>query len=58
MQNKTERFIHTHLGEDTAFMEMLKHLCENPDDAISRNCPQRMLGQLEYVLAKCSCEKK
>ena len=54
MQNKTERFIHANIGEHSAFMEMLKHLCEHPDEAIERNVPERMLNQLEYVLAKCN----
>ena len=43
-------FIQNNLGEDSAFMEMLKHLCEDSQDAISRKCPERMLKELHIVL--------
>ena len=49
---KTERFVHQQLGDNSAFREMLMHLCENPADALSRRVPQRMLDQLEWVLSK------
>jgi|TARA_R100000482_G_scaffold62611_1_gene23050 hypothetical protein len=45
-------FIQNNLGEDSAFMEMLKHLCEDSQDAISRKCPERMLKELTFVLQK------
>ena len=47
---KTERFIDAHLGVNSAFYEMLMHLREDPQDAISRNVPDRMHKNLEYVL--------
>ena len=49
---KTERFVHQQLGDNSAFREMLTHLCEDPTDALSRRVPQRMLDQLEWVLSK------
>lgn len=53
MQNKTERFIEATLGSDSAFYEMLCHLCENPDEALKRNIPMRLKRDIEYVLKKC-----
>tara|TARA_S200002703_G_scaffold135810_1_gene124824 strand:- start:785 stop:976 length:192 start_codon:yes stop_codon:yes gene_type:complete len=48
--NKTERFIDANIGNNSAFYEMLMHLCEDPQDAIARNVPTRLANQLEYVL--------
>jgi GTP cyclohydrolase I len=48
--NKTERFIEANLGTNSAFYEMLMHLCEDPQDAMVRNVPTRLASQLEYVL--------
>lgn len=42
----------SHLGDNSAFMEMLEHLCEDSQDAIQRGCPDRMLKQLRFVLQK------
>lgn len=56
--NKTERFIEANLGTNSAFYEMLMHLCEDPQDAMGRNVPIRLANQLEYVLKKCNAVTK
>ena len=56
--NKTARFIHSNMGSNSAFYEMLMHLCENPQDAIARNVPQRMARDLDYVLKKVISDDK
>ena len=45
-------FVQNNLGENSAFMEMLKHLCDDPDDAVMNFCPERMLKELTFVLQK------
>lgn len=56
--NKTERFIDANIGTNSAFYEMLMHLCENPQDAIARNVPTRLASQLEYVLKNVVITRK
>ncbi len=53
MQNKIERFIDATLGSESAFYDMLCHLCENPQDALERNIALRLKRDIEYVLKKC-----
>ena len=43
-------FVQNNLGENSAFMEMLKHLRDNPDAAVMNFCPERMLKELDVVL--------